>query len=542
VKRLFRPVLAFAVASLLYSCANIAPPKGGNKDEKKPKLSKTFPKNGSTNFKGKEVKLVFSEWIEENSLKEQLIITPQVKEYETKIVKNTLTLKFDTSSLKKNTTYYFNFREGIKDITEGNKADSTTLVFSTGPYIDSLEVSGNVVKALENKAEKNVSVGLYDVTDTFDIVKATPVYQTKTEKNGDFRIQNIKPGNYFLYAILDENNSNKYEANKEYIAYLSDELSLTSSLSGINLFLVKEDHERTKVKYKENKKKAVPQLEFNKELKRLEIRVLKGNLGSIFPLINNNKAFLFPGISITDSTILRLISEDAIYNAGADTVSFVFNYVDTTKCSLSANVSNGSEIEPTQEIKIQLSKPFRNFNPVLSIKSAKMEYKNSDYNKIAEIVEDKLRSIITIKPITNWKDTVEILVFPTSFEPVSGYLKDTLKLKYTLKSMEKYGSVGGTVNGSTNNIIVQLLSKDGSMLKEVFNKRDFLFEYLKDGEYKIRVVEDKNQNKRWDQGDYRKRRSFDGYTIRTPLEPIHHYPDVIKLKSNWEILDVKINF
>ena len=203
MKRLLLLAFAISISLLLHSCANIAAPKGGPKDEKKPKVVRTFPLNNSTKFRGKRVIYVFNEWIDENKLKEQIIITPRLENYETVINKNTLTIKFDTAGLKKNTTYYFNLREGIKDLTEGNKTDSTTLVFSTGEYLDSIELKGNVKKIIENTTEINNTVNLYEVTDTFNLQKSTAVYQTKTEINGNFSITNIKPGKYFLYAFKD---------------------------------------------------------------------------------------------------------------------------------------------------------------------------------------------------------------------------------------------------------------------------------------------------------------------------------------------------
>jgi uncharacterized protein (DUF2141 family) len=533
MKRLLILVFALSISLLLNSCANIAPPSGGNKDIKNPKVTRTFPINNSTKFRGKKVIYVFSEWIEENKLKEQIIITPRLENYETVVNKNTLTIKFDTVGLKKNTTYYFNLREGVKDLTEGNKADSTTLVFSTGEYLDSIEIKGNISKALENTIEINNTVNLYEVTDTFDIAKSTAVYQTKTEINGNFTITNIKPGKYYLYAFKDENNNNKFEANKEYIAYNKNEIDLNNSLSYTYLNLVKEDHEKTKVKFIDKKKKSIIELEFNKEIKDLAIKQLKGNSNLIMPYINGKKVKLYPNTINNDSTILEIESRDEMNNIGKDTVHLVFNYTDTSKCTYSTTPSNSSELEPKQEIEIQLSRPYKTFKNNIRLQLGKTEYKNEELLKIATIKEDKLFGKILLTPKDEWNDTLKITIYPTSFEPINGYFIDTIKLKYIPKSLEKYGSIGGKVECNNDKLIIELTSKGGKMIKQIFTKKDFLFNYLTDGEYKIRVIEDTNENKKWDQGDYR---------TRTLLEPIHHYPDIIKLKSSWEILDVKIAF
>lgn len=533
MKRLLLLAFAISISLLLHSCANIAAPKGGPKDEKKPKVVRTFPLNNSTKFRGKRVIYVFNEWIDENKLKEQIIITPRLENYETVINKNTLTIKFDTAGLKKNTTYYFNLREGIKDLTEGNKTDSTTLVFSTGEYLDSIELKGNVKKIIENTTEINNTVNLYEVTDTFNLQKSTAVYQTKTEINGNFSITNIKPGKYFLYAFKDENNNSKFEPNKEYIAYENKEFYLNNSYSSIYLNMVKEDHEKTKIKFIDKKKKSITELEFNKEIKDLTIKQLKGNNKLILPYINGKKVKLYPNEVSNDSTMLEIESKDELNNIGKDTVLLVFNYTDTSKCTYSTIPSNSSELEPKQEIEIQLSRPYKSFKNNISLKLGKTEYKNDELLKIATIKEDKLFGKILLIPKNEWNDTLKITIYPTSFEPINGYFKDTIKLRYIPKSLERYGSIGGRIECNSDKLIVELTSKEGKTIKQIFGKKDFLFNYLTDGEYKIRVIEDTNENKKWEQGDYR---------TRTLLEPIHHYPEIIKLKSSWEILDVKIAF
>lgn len=531
--RLFIAGIVYSIALILHSCANIAPPSGGPKDNKRPKVVRTFPTNNSTNFRGKKIVYQFDEWVDENKLKEQIIITPRVDNYETLVNKNTLTIKFDTAALKKNTTYYVNLREGIKDLTEGNKTDSTTLVFSTGKYIDSIEVRGNVKKALDNTTEVDNTVMLYYTSDTFNFEKSNAAYQTKTEKNGDFVISNVKPGKYYLYAIKDENNNGKYEANKEYIAYLNDKVDLNISLSNTYLNLVKEDHENVKLKYIEKKKKAVTELEFNKEITSLSVKQLRGNSINVFPYISGKKVKLYTSKADSDSITLELETQDDLKNNGKDTINIVFNYADTSKYTTTSTPANNTELEPDQQIEIQVSKPFKSFKANIHLKVNKVEYKNDEVYKVASIIEKKDFGIISISPKTVWTDTLKILIYPTSFEPVSGYFRDTIKLKFVPKSLDKYGSIGGKVDCATNNLIVELTNKEGKTLKQKVGKKEFIFNYLTDGEYKIRVIEDINGNKKWDQGDYRN---------RTMLEPIHHFPDLIKLKSNWEILDVKISF
>ena len=52
----------------IYSCAAVSTPEGGPKDNTPPELISSNPKSGSLQFKGGEVILSFSEYIDERSI------------------------------------------------------------------------------------------------------------------------------------------------------------------------------------------------------------------------------------------------------------------------------------------------------------------------------------------------------------------------------------------------------------------------------------------------------------------------------------------
>lgn len=533
MKKLFLFAALTAVAFLLHSCANVSSPSGGKKDEKKPRLTKTSPKNGTTKFKGKSITFTFSEWVDENKLKEQILITPNIPEYKHSVDKNTFKLLLDSGSLLPNTTYYINLREGIKDVTEGNTADSVTLVFSTGKLLDSLFLTGTTTLMLENKKEKNITVALFDVTDTFTIEKSTPVYVTKTDGSGNFTFSYLKKGSYFLYAFNDVNKNSKYDKNKEHLGYAPESILVDGTTLSQDLYLVNEDHEKPKKRGVEALKKRIVKMYYQKPIKHLEIKKLRNYDMNISYIIKQDEISIFTDKLNNDTVRLNVEATDFAGNISSDTIKAIFTYIDTTRNSLSILPAQGSEIEPNQYLTLSLSKPFLKFRPRIEIKMQGKLYIGNDLTELVDFVEIQSLASVQIIPKKDWTDTLTITVYPQSFQPVSGKFTDTLKAKYSMKSLEKYGSIGGSVETSSKNFIVQLLSKDGKILNEVFNQNKFLFQYLQDGEYRISVVDDVNKNKKWDQGDYRKK--------QLP-EHVYHFPDVIKLKSNWEILDVKIRF
>lgn len=178
---------------LALQCAKQTAPTGGPKDETPPKLRESFPKHGQINFKGDRIELSFDEPIQLNNPREQIIITPSVgKDFDVTFNKNRVTIQLKRR-LQENTTYTINFREAVQDLTEKNPANAK-IAFSTGDYLDSLQISGKVIDALTEVAPKSYTVALAEYSDTFNIFKHPGAWITQTDKTGKFSLENLKPG------------------------------------------------------------------------------------------------------------------------------------------------------------------------------------------------------------------------------------------------------------------------------------------------------------------------------------------------------------
>jgi len=78
-KTLSNFIFACIIGLVFVNCANRGTPSGGPKDETPPSILKSEPENYSTNFKGKEIKVYFDEYIKIKDLSKQLIISPPMK-------------------------------------------------------------------------------------------------------------------------------------------------------------------------------------------------------------------------------------------------------------------------------------------------------------------------------------------------------------------------------------------------------------------------------------------------------------------------------
>lgn len=234
MNRITSGIIILSVA-LFSACANQTAPTGGEKDEIPPVLVSSIPAQGQLNFKGNEIVLTFDELIKTDNPKEQFLITPRIKdEYEIKYRKNKVIIEFE-KPLQDSTTYSINFREGIKDLTEGNPADTLKLAFSTGSYLDSLSISGYVYDLMTNTKAADVTIAIYEANDTLDVFNSPPVYYTKTDAAGQYNIENLKNASYKIYAFEDKNKNLTLESKSEKHGFISETIRLDSNISKLDI-------------------------------------------------------------------------------------------------------------------------------------------------------------------------------------------------------------------------------------------------------------------------------------------------------------------
>ena len=214
---------------VLSACANPIAPTGGPKDLDPPILLNTIPDNKTLNFSESSIELEFDEYIKEENLLTQLMITPNLKGiYTYKLNRNRIILNFE-EPFDSTTTYTLNFREGIKDITEGNVPPNLKFVFSTGDFLDSASVRGVVRSLMSKKPLDEVTLSLYQYPDTITIFDGPPRYSTITDEQGFFTIENIKNGTYTIFSLNDKNRNLKLESQSEGYGFLNAPLEIQDS-------------------------------------------------------------------------------------------------------------------------------------------------------------------------------------------------------------------------------------------------------------------------------------------------------------------------
>ncbi len=215
-----------------WSCAQQGSPSGGPLDLDPPVVVESDPPNYSTRFEAKKIRITFDEYIVLDNVNQELIVSPPMEEQpEVKLRKKSLIIEFE-EELKINTTYTFNFGNGIKDLHEGNKLQNFEYVFSTGDVLDSMSVRGTL-KYAENLEvpEDPISIMLY--SDLRDSVPLTdiPLYVGRSNDSGLFSVNNLRPDVYKVFALKDGNNNFLFDLPSEEIAFLDTSLIVNADFA-----------------------------------------------------------------------------------------------------------------------------------------------------------------------------------------------------------------------------------------------------------------------------------------------------------------------
>lgn len=220
-------------AILLVSCGQQVAPTGGPKDSIPPKLVAAIPEMNAKNFKSDRITLYFDEYVTLDNPFEKLTYSPIPKINPTTDSKlRAITIKLK-DTLEPNTTYSIDFGESIKDINEGNILKNFNYAFSTGEYIDSAFLTGQVFLAESGLIDTTLVAVLHNNFDDSAVAKIKPRYFARLKGDGSFLFRNIKPGTYNLFAIKDQNGDRKYDQPSELIAFMNKTISIGSDTTAV---------------------------------------------------------------------------------------------------------------------------------------------------------------------------------------------------------------------------------------------------------------------------------------------------------------------
>ncbi|MHC2991330.1 hypothetical protein OB13_06930 [Pontibacter sp. HJ8] len=529
--KFFNIVLGVATLATITSCASINNPEGGPKDEVPPTLVGSNPKNKELNVKTTTILLDFDEEVQPSSLNKELLITPyKDNKYQVKTNKSQLELTFE-QPFEENTTYTLNFRKGIEDITEKNKAEALMLTFSTGSFIDSSRISGSVMQLLTQEPEKDAVVALFPTADTLSIRKSRPYYQTQTNAAGEFTFENIKQGEYRIFALQDKNNSSIYDNEEERIAYKGKPLQVTPDTQEVVLQTVRID---TKKPLLQKREKYTDRFvaNYNEGLESFRAHPEKAPTDTLIHKISADGKIvdLFGDSRFTGGRAI-LVAIDSAANRTIDTVQIAFEgkraqRVAGAQLKVSGNSKDGNYSEG-QTVTIELETPVKITSqaPIALLRDSVVV---TDLKYPDQVTLDRSATELSFV-VPRWNGNnrqATIALDSMGIVPVQGARLKFPPLQITIAEAKGSGSLKGTVSTTQASYIIQLLDSKYNVKRQVRNQKNYNFKNIEPGTYYIRAILDENKNGRWDGGDP---------DLEKEPENVYLHAKPLEIRANWEM-------
>ncbi len=530
-------LLVFVVSLLLLASCAIrgGGPVGGEQDMTPPKVTTEKPANRTTNFNADKIVISFDEYIELSNQAREITFTPALPQVpEIYLARKSVYINLRKSVLQPNTTYVIQFGQSIRDINEGNILRDYRYVFSTGSFIDSLYLGGNVISSATGKAAENVRISLYpaDINDSA-IYKTRASYFTSADAQGNFRIDNLPKGRYKLYALTDANQNYLLDGDEQ-VGFYGSDVNIDSSISlndPILLFPSKLGTLRLRTAYIDNRKNAFT---FTQTIDSLSINQQFVPLNSIQTFINERKdSFILYNLNVPRFTGNKISIHARSGALILDTTLQITAGVDTGKLSFEFLNAIHSANNLGSPLALQANYPIKTIVPAN-----------------ISLLEDNKPVIFKEMNFTDSSRTTIALVYPFDEEKAysvkmkQGALvsyfnqsSDSVTHKIDLPQRRNFGLLNTRILLPKDSFyyIAQITSTSGTInySRAVKDDERISIPYIAPGTYRLRLIKDDNRNGRWDTGNVLQK--------KLPEEIIYHTED-LNIKANWELVDVVFDF
>lgn len=543
-----RFLLLLLLALLQYRCANETAPTGGKEDTEPPKVKKMEPANYSTSFTANEINITFNEFIQDNGFA-QTLISPATDPAPTfRVNGRTLNIKLKAELLP-NTTYTINFGSDLKDLNQANEFKNFKYVFSTGSYIDSAKVIGRVANTANEKELENIYVSLYKTNIENPVLSIKPTYFSKTDKAGNFSIENIKAGSYQLFALKDQNVNFIYDQPSELIGF-SDTILLANDtlVKNVGIVVFRESPKKVKLQTVKSAEPGKIFVSYNAPIQTLKLdsRLFKDGYSTYtYPskdttivwfsnhYSKKDSIYLVANDSILDTVRIELktIQKDSLFNSSKNVLNIINQSLINTDKLKAAVLSS-----PYESLKIKWNRPIIEIN---ALKRAEIKVDSGIesikvYPKINSENAQELVMDFAMKP----NKTYSVLFPDSMLTDIFGIQNKEATYRFSTAAEDAFGNIvlKATASDIAKHYIIQLLNAENEVVRELamHNEAEKILNVDKvaAGVYHIRVLEDTNADATWNTGHLLLRRQPEKWI---EMQGTH------TLKGGWDLeIEVKL--
>ncbi len=522
------PVLLCLLA--MVNCAKRGSVGGGEIDEIPPQFIKASPPNQTTNFSAKEIRIYFDEYVKLQDPQKHIIISPPMDPKPTitplgganKYIKIKI---LDT--LLENTTYSINFGQSIVDNNEGNSFPFFSYVFSTGDFLDSLQIKGTIKDAIVKQLDPFITVALYEVDESYTdslVYNELPRYITSTQDSIRFEFNNLKEGDYKLIALKDAASNYKFDPRQDKIGFYERHVTLpadTSTVFNLNLF-------KEVLPYKVIKPKQISKNHFifgyEGVADSMQIRLLTSDIPPEFKYRifkdTQHDSLQYWFTPFFEKDTLRF----EVKNTDQNIDTLITRFKDQYKDSLVIRSNTKSTLAPNEAFSISAN------TPLAKVNTEKITLVDKDTLPVPFTVAlDTLQNKATFQFESSEDNRYSFQLLPESITDFIANVNDTIDFTIRTQKLADYGKMFLTLEGIQNfPVLVQLTNEKGEKVSEksATKNEELTFEYLVPNQYNVRIVFDANKNGKWDTGDFLK---------ELQPEKVQYLGTSIDVRANWEV-------
>ena len=576
--RICKHILCTCLVLLAASCANRGiGPQGGPRDSLAPVIVRESPANGTLNFKGERIEVVFDEYIQLDKVQDNVLMSPpQVHPPEIYALGKKLLVRFN-DPLRDSTTYTIDFGSAICDNNEKIPFVNYSYAFATGDKLDSLAIFGQVINAEDLNPMGGMTIGIHDVLDD-SVFSGKPFTRiARSDSLGEFAIRNMRPGTYRLYALQDVSRDNIWQAG-EGLAF-ADEL-VTPSVhievhadtiwrdtvindSTVHLIDSIDRHEHRYLEpadlvlwfFREDKPKRYFQRALRKEPHcfRLFFGAPQDSLPKIeapwmeHALIDANTTLDTITVWLTDSSVMvdtlqaqmTYVKTDSLYRPMlvTDTIRALYHAPNLTartreklrkrerEKALAIQTNAHSPFKVNDTVRISFAAPLAS---LLTDSIHLLQKKDSLEIPVAYTVEpmDAAGRQYRLLASLEQNKSYILRIDSAAAHDIYGHANNVFEASFKLRSIEEYATLRIYTTPFDARMRLQLLSEQDKVVREAAaSPQGVLFDYLDAKPYYLRMYFDLNGDGRWTTGDWSEKRQ---------PEPVYYFPSKLALRANWD--------
>ena len=512
----------FILENISTSCARPGSPSGGPRDSAAPALDTTFPPNESVYFESHRIVLAFDEYLKAGNLRSQVTISPPLKSgLEPQVQGKELILSI-SDTLRDSTTYIISFGEAVADLNEGNINRKVKYVFSTGSYLDSLQLQGRIIDAQSGEPSGKMLAALYNVSQTSRrdsfLYRELPIYYAYTAEDGSFDMTNMRGGAYLLVAFEDGTSDFKLNTGNEKMAYISDTIRLRPDSSyNYTLYSYKPLPEQKFINAS-HRDRGLVSFAFKRPVKNMQVKPLSDSLTQSYFALSKKRDtgnFWFQTEAQLDSLTFVLEKPEAY----ADTVTAMLFTQQREKIGLRSI---------TAKIKAGQAVALLSNYPIVKHSDSIWAYTEKDTLKLALQSDSSAKRKLWVQT-QKLRSNAKLILHKNVIESYYGMGNDSAATDITFFKKDELGTVNFTVKVPDSSYYhLQVLQEQGEVELErpVTDSVAVIFKDYFPGKYSALLIEDKDSNGRWTPGNF--------WEIRQP-ERIYKFSESLEIRGNWEV-------